>query len=99
MQNDFYSSIKKISNFLGKSYSSEEINMLVKHLSFDVFKSNRFVNGYEMKQIKILNDKEEFIRKGKINGKDDELSPQLEKKINKWISNNLRNSNINFPKF
>lgn len=98
MVTDIHKSIEKISAFMNKSYSESEIQLLIDHLSFQSLKSNDFVNGFEMKKVKLLTDKEgEFIRKGVVNGTDYELTSELEIRIDKWIAENLEKSGISFP--
>lgn len=98
MTKDIHKSIEKISTFMGKSYSEAQVELLVEHLNFKSFKNNNCVNGFEMKKVKILNEREgEFIRNGVVNGSDGELTPQLKIRVNKWISENLEKTGILFP--
>lgn len=100
MTKDIHKSIEKISTFMGKSYSEAEVELLMDHLNFNSCKNNNFVNGFEMKEVKILNAREgEFIRNGVVNGSDSELTPQLKMRVNKWISENLEKTGILFPDF
>lgn len=95
---NIHESIERISAFMGESYSEAQIELLIEHLNFKSFKNNNYVNGFEMKKVKLLNESEgEFIRNGVINGSDFELTSELNTKINKWISENLEKTGIVFP--
>ncbi|KAL5275453.1 hypothetical protein ACFFRR_001369 [Megaselia abdita] len=100
MNNDIRKTINRISSFMGRSYSKEQVEQLAEHLNIKSFKCNNSVNGLEMRKVKILNEREgDFIRNGIINGSDYELTPELQKEMNKWISENLEKSGIIFPDF
>lgn len=97
---NIHKSIERISAFMDKSYSEAQVELLIDHLKFKSFKNNNYVNGFEMKKIKLLNECEgEFIRNGVINGSDCELTSDLNIRINKWITENLEKTGISFPDF
>jgi UDP-galactopyranose mutase len=73
--------VKKVANFLGKSFTQEEIDKLCDHLSFDSMQKNPTCN-YEkiVTSIKMaggdeaLKEKFQFIREGKVGGHKKEMT-------------------------
>lgn len=98
MKKDIHNSIGTIAKFMGKSYTKEQIELLAEHLKFKCFKNNDSVNGFEMREVKVLNESEgDFVRNGVVNGSDCELTPELKMRMNTWIHENLETSGIVFP--
>lgn len=91
---DLLGVIKKIATFFGKSYSEEEFAKLEKHLNIDNFRKNPMVNeaspNNRMKP-------ELFIRQGKTGGWKEVFTPEIDEKFNKWIADNLKNTDLAFP--
>ena len=54
--------IKKVCDFLGKTLSARQMQLLLKHLHFDNFSKNKAVNLEALKEANDTN----FIRKGKF---------------------------------
>ncbi|XP_029155779.1 sulfotransferase 1C4 [Nylanderia fulva] len=98
MQNDFPKTIKKIAEFLGKTYSDEEINKVAKFLDIENFRTNDMVNMSELRACGII-EKENFIRKGGIGGWKDVFTPELDVRADMWIQKNLKNTDLRFPFF
>ncbi|KYN35407.1 Sulfotransferase 1C4 [Trachymyrmex septentrionalis] len=97
---DFPKTIKKVAKFLGKTYtlSDEEINKLTNHLNIQNFRNNPMVNYSELKACKIIKDNS-FIRKGGNGNSEDIFTPELNVKIEKWIEENLKDTDLRFPSF
>ncbi|XP_062699851.1 sulfotransferase 1C4 [Aedes albopictus] len=90
--------IRTVASFLDKKLSDEDVNKLVDHLSIDNCKNNPSMNGAELKAVGILNHNTQgFIRKGKVNSSDHELTDEIKQRIQKWTLNNLKDSNLKFP--
>lgn len=89
--------IIKVSEFLGKTLTKEQLQRLENNLSFENFKKNESVNSDNKKAIHIFKTKGEFIRKGKINGWKEYFSENMEKEIDQWIETNLESTDIKFP--
>lgn len=61
--------IESVSAFLGKSYTSEQLDKLEDHLKIDNFRKNKSVNYDVMKKLGIvLKTEEGFVRNGKTGG-------------------------------
>ncbi|KAL6426788.1 hypothetical protein ACFW04_009252 [Cataglyphis niger] len=86
--------IKKVATFFGKTYNNEEIAKLAEHLNIENFRKNSMVNqGAPGQKIK----PESFIRQGKTNNWKEIFTPELEKKFNEWIVDNLKDTDLVFP--
>lgn len=91
--------MKKIANFLNKTFSDDEIMMLANHLKIENFRNNETVNYSVLKKLGILIDGEEsFVRNGKNGSYKDRFDDGLETVANKWIEENLKDTGIIFPK-
>ncbi|KAM0725184.1 Sulfotransferase 1C4 [Formica fusca] len=86
--------VKKVATFFGKTYNNEEIAKLVEHLNIENFRKNSMVNqaapGQQMKP-------ESFIRQGKANNWKEIFTPELEKRFNEWVVDNLKDTDLVFP--
>ncbi|XP_014227316.1 estrogen sulfotransferase [Trichogramma pretiosum] len=89
MQTDLAGVIRKVADFLGKSYNAEQIQRLVEHLDVKSFRDNPMINGQELKDCGIIRPEAEFVRKGKSGGWRDHFAPELEAEANDWIKRNL----------
>ncbi|XP_011068913.1 PREDICTED: estrogen sulfotransferase-like [Acromyrmex echinatior] len=96
--NDFPKAIKKVAKFLDKTYTDEEINKVTNHLNIKNFRNNPMVNFSELKDCGIIKDNS-FIRKGGNGNWQDIFTPELEGKIEKWIEENLKDTDLRFPSF
>lgn len=68
------------------------------HLKIENFRKNNSVNFDALKYLNILNNGEQgFVRKGKNGGWKDDFSPELEKRANRWITENLKKTDLRFP--
>ncbi|XP_059623032.1 luciferin sulfotransferase-like [Phlebotomus argentipes] len=100
MKRDHPSVIRKTAEFLGKSFSDEQIETLAEHLTFDKMTKNGSVNFQEeMKGFaKLLNIKKDenfnFIRKGKVGGYHDEMTEERIEMFDSWIQERLAKYNV-----
>ncbi|KAI4501682.1 hypothetical protein M0802_003017 [Mischocyttarus mexicanus] len=98
MCDDLPKAIKKIAKFLDKEYSYDEINKLAAYLNIDNFRKNSMVNLSELRECNIL-ERDSFVRRGRNNDWDDYFTPELEDQADQWIEENLKNTDLKFPKF
>ncbi|XP_071053903.1 luciferin sulfotransferase-like isoform X2 [Onthophagus taurus] len=90
MYSDLKGVVNKVSNFLGKSYSENEIDELVQHLSFDQMKINKAVN----KESVVQTEDARFMRIGKTDSYKTELNEEMIDKLNKWVLENVKGTNL-----
>uniref|UniRef100_A0A182N2Z9 Sulfotransferase domain-containing protein n=1 Tax=Anopheles dirus TaxID=7168 RepID=A0A182N2Z9_9DIPT len=94
--------LKRASQFLGKSYTTEQLKHLEKHLSFDVMSKNDSANNSllvdMMKSLSVTNahDNFRFMRKGQVGSHRQELSPEYIEQLNAYIEHNLKGTNFKF---
>jgi len=93
MKKDNASVIRKVASFLNKTVTDEQIQKLVKHLSFETMKKNKAVNGddfLELRKNKNLTYGDgAFIRSGVVGKYKEELSQETIKKFDVWIKQNI----------
>ncbi|XP_014474012.1 PREDICTED: sulfotransferase family cytosolic 1B member 1-like [Dinoponera quadriceps] len=98
MQHDFLKIIRRIAKFLGKTYTDEQLNELADYLNINNFRNNPMVNSSELKNCKFIAEGI-FIRKGVSGGWKDIFTPELTARADKWIEENLKNTDLRFPYF
>ncbi|XP_076232704.1 sulfotransferase 1E1 [Calliopsis andreniformis] len=98
MQHDFPKTIKKVAQFLGRTYTEEQIEKVAEYLNIKNFRDNLMVNSSELKECGIITAGT-FVRKGQSGGWRNMFTPDLDAKANKWIEENLKGTNFNFPFF
>ncbi|XP_066585146.1 sulfotransferase 1C4-like [Prorops nasuta] len=86
-------SVKTIANFLGKEYNSQQIQELCNYVDFQNFKKNAKNYGPYTK----VYPSKTFIREGHVGGWKSIITPDIEKKINAWIEENLKDTDLSFP--
>ena len=64
MKSDLRAVIRRVGDFLGKKLSNEQVEQLYEHLKFDSFKKNPYVNFDLFKELGMLSETGNFIRKG-----------------------------------
>ncbi|XP_030388369.1 estrogen sulfotransferase [Scaptodrosophila lebanonensis] len=81
MKSNLRSVIEDLCQFLNKTITEEQMQRMLKHLSFEEMKNNPKTNHlWEQAQIKHKDkdkEKHNFVRRGKVNGYKDELTPEL----------------------
>lgn len=100
MKNDLVGTIGRVSKFLGKPVKEEDLPKIIDHLSIENFKNNSSVNlwqGHEIGYFVPYNNAG-FINKGKVGGSKNMFTDELSQKIEKWIEENLKDSDLKFPK-
>ncbi|XP_038107835.1 sulfotransferase 1A1 [Culex quinquefasciatus] len=93
--------LEKVGDFFGKSLSSEEVERLEKHLSFEVMKDNKFANNQNL--VSYLNEAMgrkipdfRFMRKGQIGSYKDELPEEYVNKLKLLVKNELKGTNFSY---
>ncbi|XP_068158258.1 luciferin sulfotransferase [Drosophila tropicalis] len=93
MKDNLCSVIENVAEFLNKPITHEQMERLLKHLSFEEMKNNPTTNHlWERKIVNHPNAGKEdhkFVRRGKVNGYKDELQPDMVAKINCFINAEL----------
>ena len=84
--------IKRVADFLGKTYNEEEIKKLSEHLHINSFLNNPMVNPDTILMKKGFS----FIRKGKSGNWKDYFTKELEEEADEWIAKKLAGS-LKFP--
>ncbi|XP_054289995.1 sulfotransferase 1C4 [Macrosteles quadrilineatus] len=99
MNKDLKKTINRVSEFLnGEQLSVEDTGRLANFLDISNFRKNPAVNYQPLKEAGILIEGEEgFIRKGKTGGWVEEFTPELSKRADEWINNNLKLTDMRFP--
>uniref|UniRef100_A0A1B6DDS5 Sulfotransferase domain-containing protein n=1 Tax=Clastoptera arizonana TaxID=38151 RepID=A0A1B6DDS5_9HEMI len=98
MSKDIKETIKRVAEFLQCAADDEQINKLSNYLDIKNFRNNPAVNYQPLKEAGILIPGEEaFIRRGKAGGWVDEFTPELNKRADKWINENLSRTDLRFP--
>ncbi|KAK9503916.1 hypothetical protein O3M35_010376 [Rhynocoris fuscipes] len=95
---DLPGNIKKISEFLNKSYTDEQIEGLANHLQIDNFRKKVFVTSEPRLKATINPEAQNFIRRGKIGG-NEEFTEELKERAMKWFKANMADTDIQFPEF
>ncbi|XP_072745736.1 uncharacterized protein [Anoplolepis gracilipes] len=92
LRKNLVENIKKIATFFGKTYNEEQIVKLAEHLNIENFRKNPMVNRPTRRV-----DPKVFIRQGKTDSWKELFTPELEKRFNKWIVDNLKDTDLIFP--
>ncbi|CAH0721878.1 unnamed protein product, partial [Brenthis ino] len=98
LSKDLPLAVRRVMNFFSKQFTEEQIERLCDHLSIENFKQNKSVNYDVMRELGILQtDQASFIRKGKAGGWCDYFDEEMTAEANKWIADNLRDTDLRFP--
>lgn len=82
---------------MGKSYTDEQFNQLVEHVKFSNLQKNKMVNLAKNDCGKNIFKKDNFLREGKSQAWHSLFTPELNVKANRWIEENLKNTDLRFP--
>lgn len=98
MSKDLPGTIRKIATFLGKAITDEEIAKLREYLKIDNFRNNEAVNGSELTDVGVLVKGEQgFVRKGRTGAWSEEFTSELIERADRWIEENLKDTDLRFP--
>ncbi|KAI5632733.1 sulfotransferase domain-containing protein [Phthorimaea operculella] len=96
---DLPAAVRRVSKFLNKEYTEEQIAGLCDHLSFENFKKNKAINFDEENDMLglFVKGEEPFIRKGKSGGWRDYFDEEMMRQADAWMQQNLRDTDLRFP--
>ncbi|CAH2073438.1 unnamed protein product, partial [Iphiclides podalirius] len=97
LSKDLPAALRRVADFFGKQYDDKQIEGLCTHLKFDNFKKNPSVNMDELRDVGMMANDNVFIRKGKSGGWPEYFDEDMTKKAERWISENLRDTDLRFP--
>ncbi|CAH0701634.1 unnamed protein product [Spodoptera exigua] len=97
LSKDLPTSINRVADFFGKKLNEEQMSRLCDHLSIDNFKNNKSVNYEDLREVGVLAKGETFIRKGKSGGWRDHFDEEMTQQAEKWIEDNLKDTDLRFP--
>ncbi|RUS70421.1 hypothetical protein EGW08_021820 [Elysia chlorotica] len=86
---DTHKQVKEIANFLGKSVTDKEVDVIVKYCSFENMKLNNSVNYEWMKDAGVANKKVQFMRQGKVGDWKNYLSADITKQLDEMMATKL----------
>jgi len=97
MKRDLRSQIHRVAEFLGKSYSDDQVDKLASHLHIDNFKNNPFVNMEQFRGTEAMhNDRGSFIRKGKTGDWKNHFTPEMNAEFSKFIAEAMKGTDLKF---
>ena len=97
MKKDLRSQLRKVAQFLGKSFSDEQIDKLAEHLHIDNFRHNPWVNVEDMKDAGVMHkERGSFIRRGKTGDWKNHFTADMTAKFDKWMSEKLKGTDLHF---
>lgn len=92
--------INRISNFLSKPLKEDQIEKLLNHVSFENMKNNEAVNyKHDIKyfeRFNLVDEKESFIRKGKVGAWREAVGSTLAERFDEWIKKHSEDLNLTF---
>ncbi|PNF43242.1 Sulfotransferase 1C4 [Cryptotermes secundus] len=99
MNKNLPATINKVARFLQrKPLDDQQASTLANHLDIKNFRNNPAVNFDLLRNIGLLNEGEEnFIRKGKNGSWKEEFTPELSKRADRWIQENMKHTDLRFP--
>ncbi|CAH4037220.1 unnamed protein product [Pieris brassicae] len=97
LKKDLPAMINRVSDFMGKKYSDEEVATLCEHLHVNNFKKNPSLNIEIFKELGLTKPDLEFIRRGKAGGWRDYFDEEMIARTDKWMEENLRDTDLRFP--
>ncbi|KAJ9573814.1 hypothetical protein L9F63_008796, partial [Diploptera punctata] len=97
MKKDLPGVVKRTADFLGRSLTSDQLEKLCDHLSFQSMKNNKAVSHEE--EFRAVKDKRKselngevqpFMRKGQVGGWKSDLSPEAAEKVDNWSRDKVK---------
>jgi hypothetical protein len=95
--------VQRTADFLNCTLNSEQLKQLCEHLSFDSMKNNPSVSHEDEmaklrgKQTNINGEIQPFMRKGEVGSWKQDITPQIEEKINLYTKMKLANTDYVLP--
>jgi amine sulfotransferase len=91
-----HETIRKLCDFLGKDLSDEKVSTIVEWCSYEKMKSNPKVNYEWYKEFGLFKKDGQFLRKGIVGDWLNYFNPNLSKRFDNCIRDNLKATNIVF---
>ncbi|KAG5881181.1 hypothetical protein JTB14_034958 [Gonioctena quinquepunctata] len=89
--------IIRVSEFLGKNLSGDELNTLEDHLEIGQFKKNKSINMSHLIENGQVGADIPFINEAKHKGQEEYFTGDLKKQVDEWIEENLKGTDLKFP--
>ncbi|XP_052757403.1 luciferin sulfotransferase-like isoform X2 [Galleria mellonella] len=96
LSKDLPAAVRRVSQFLNKPVTEEQVMRLCDHLHFDNFRKNMSVNMDIFKHIGLINKDDHFIRKGKAGGWRDYFDEEMTQQAERWMKEKLGDT-VQFP--
>ena len=96
IKEDLATNVRKVSKFLGKELTNENVEAMVDHLSFKKMKNNPAVNKEQAKIAKRFNEEGSFIRKGEVGDWKNYFTDEMNKRMDKAIEKHLKPIGLEF---
>ncbi|XP_059057000.1 sulfotransferase 1C4-like [Achroia grisella] len=93
---DLPAAVRRVSQFLNKTVTEEQILKLCDHLHIDNFRNNKSVNLDELEKIGYIKNGH-FIRKGKAGGWRSHFDEEMTQQAERWMKEKLGDVGIQFP--
>ncbi|CAH1966046.1 unnamed protein product [Acanthoscelides obtectus] len=101
MKKDAKKTVRNIADFLGKTLSDTEVDMIDSYLSFECMRKNKGCN------VEALTDKKHgehsfdktgihFLRKGQVGDWKNYMSEEMSRKFDEWIKKNTQGTDLRF---
>lgn len=93
--------LRKVAQFLNRSLSNAQIATLAHHLSFESMRKNPAVNyelvmDFNKKHNLTQSDEGCFMRSGKVGDYKGKMSAEMERRFDKWTTENLKSTSFTF---
>ncbi|XP_075969855.1 sulfotransferase 1C4-like [Anticarsia gemmatalis] len=94
---DLPATIRRVAAFVGKELNDEQMARLCDHMSVENFKKNKSVNYEDLREFGFFLPNETFIRKGKSDDWRNYFDEELSLDAQRWIDDNLKDTDLRFP--
>lgn len=100
LKKDLPKEIRKVANFLNKSLSDQQVEILNQHLSFESMRNNKSVN-YEMiqelnKKYNLTQGEGIFMRSGRVGDYKAHMTDEMIQQFDEWTKKNTEGTGLNY---
>jgi hypothetical protein len=93
MKSDLGGVIRRVSQFLQKPMTDEQIEVLIRHLDFDSMKKNPAVNSAALHEpLRKLHPEGRLLRKGVVGDHKTIMSLDMQKRFDEWTASNIQDT-------
>lgn len=98
LKKDLRGSIVKVAEFLGKNPTDAQLDKLADHLHFSNLKNNPWVNWEWLSKSSWStgDPNKKFMRKGKTGDWKNHFTPEMDRKMNEWMEQELEGTGLSF---